>query len=58
MPATITIVTPENVEITYEVAGLGSRGLAALVAFLASDRAGYITGQNLVMDGGAYPGTL
>jgi uncharacterized RDD family membrane protein YckC len=31
MPATITIVTPENVEITYELAGIGSRSLAALV---------------------------
>jgi uncharacterized RDD family membrane protein YckC len=30
MPATITIVTPENVEITYELAGIGSRSLAAL----------------------------
>ncbi|OZI33886.1 3-oxoacyl-ACP reductase [Bordetella genomosp. 10] len=27
-------------------------------AFLCGARAGYITGQNLVMDGGAYPGTL
>lgn len=27
-------------------------------AFLCSAQAGYITGQNLVMDGGAYPGTL
>src|SRR6188474_3088963 len=31
MPATITVVTPENVEITYELAGIGSRALAALV---------------------------
>jgi uncharacterized RDD family membrane protein YckC len=31
MPATITIVTPENVEITYELAGIGSRALAAIV---------------------------
>ena len=27
-------------------------------AFLCGARAGFITGQNLVMDGGAYPGTL
>lgn len=27
-------------------------------AFLCSAHAGYITGQNLLMDGGAYPGTL
>ena len=27
-------------------------------AFFCSARAGYITGQNLVLDGGGYPGTL
>jgi len=31
MPATITIVTPENVEIEYELAGIGSRMLAAVL---------------------------
>jgi uncharacterized RDD family membrane protein YckC len=31
MPATITIVTPENVEIEYELAGIGSRVLAAIL---------------------------
>jgi uncharacterized RDD family membrane protein YckC len=31
MPATITIVTPENVEIRYELAGIGSRAQAAMV---------------------------
>jgi 3-oxoacyl-[acyl-carrier protein] reductase len=30
----------------------------AACAFLASAYAGYITGQNLLMDGGAFPGTL
>jgi 3-oxoacyl-[acyl-carrier protein] reductase len=30
----------------------------AVCAFLCSAHAGYITGQNLLMDGGAYPGTF
>jgi 3-oxoacyl-[acyl-carrier protein] reductase len=30
----------------------------ALCAFLCSRHAGYITGQNILVDGGAYPGTL
>jgi 3-oxoacyl-[acyl-carrier protein] reductase len=30
----------------------------AFCAFLASAQAGYVTGQNIVMDGGAYPGTF
>jgi 3-oxoacyl-[acyl-carrier protein] reductase len=30
----------------------------AACAFLASAKAGFITGQNLLMDGGAYPGTF
>jgi 3-oxoacyl-[acyl-carrier protein] reductase len=34
------------------------RELAALVAFLASDRASFITGTNTPIDGGIYPGLL
>lgn len=30
----------------------------AMAAFLCSEHAGYITGQNIVMDGGSFPGTL
>lgn len=32
--------------------------LGQLCAFVCSAQAGYITGQNLLIDGGAYPGTL
>ena len=31
--------------------------IAAAVAFLASDEAAFITGQNFLIDGGTYPGT-
>lgn len=31
--------------------------IGALIAYLASDLAGYVTGQNWLMDGGEYPGT-
>jgi 3-oxoacyl-[acyl-carrier protein] reductase len=35
-----------------------SEEFGAACAFLCSAHAGYITGQNLLMDGGAYPGTF
>jgi 3-oxoacyl-[acyl-carrier protein] reductase len=38
---------------------LGAPGeLGALCAFLCSSQAGFITGQSLLIDGGAYPGTF
>ena len=30
----------------------------AMCAFLCSAQAGYLTGQNILLDGGAYPGTF
>jgi 3-oxoacyl-[acyl-carrier protein] reductase len=34
-----------------------SEEFGAICAFLCSQHAGYITGQNILADGGAYPGT-
>jgi 3-oxoacyl-[acyl-carrier protein] reductase len=55
--------TPEQVR--AERAGANPAGrfgdpleFGALCAFLASVHAGYITGQNFLIDGGAYPGTF
>jgi 3-oxoacyl-[acyl-carrier protein] reductase len=55
--------TPEQVR--AERAGANPAGrfgdpleFGALCAFLASSHAGYITGQNFLIDGGAYPGTF
>ena len=33
-------------------------GVGAYVAFLCSVHAGFVTGQNLLIDGGQYPGTF
>ena len=46
-----TVGTLENVLLPPEEFG-------ALCAFVYGARSGYITGQNLLIDGGAYPGTL
>ena len=56
-------VTPESI-IDARKRGVPARRLGnidefgAACAFLCSVHAGYITGQNLLMDGGAYPGTF
>ena len=34
------------------------REFGAVCAFLCSVHAGYIVGQNMLIDGGAYPGTF
>jgi len=35
-----------------------SEEFGAVCAFLCSIQAGYLTGQNILLDGGAYPGTF
>jgi 3-oxoacyl-[acyl-carrier protein] reductase len=35
-----------------------SKGLGRICAFLCSAHAGYITGQNILVDGGLYPGAF
>jgi 3-oxoacyl-[acyl-carrier protein] reductase len=38
---------------------LGMAGeFGEVCAFLCSAQAGYLTGQNILLDGGAYPGTF
>ena len=40
-------------------AGTGIAGeFGEVCAFLCSAQAGYLTGQNILLDGGAYPGTF
>lgn len=56
----MTAALPENVREGYlaniPLGRLGApEDVAALVAFLASDAAGYITGQTIGVDGGLYP---
>ena len=62
----LTIETPRSAEAVaaHKRAGIpaGRFGepdeFGAACAFLCSAQAGYITGQNLLIDGGAYPGTF
>ena len=35
-----------------------SKEFGAMCAFICSAQAGFLTGQNLLLDGGAYPGTF
>jgi 3-oxoacyl-[acyl-carrier protein] reductase len=54
-------IRPEDVQRSLEATNPSRRigrpaEFGAVCAFLASEHAGYITGQNWVLDGGAYPG--
>ena len=44
-------------DLGYVVVGDQPDEFGAACAFLCSAHAGFITGQNLLMDGGQYPGT-
>jgi 3-oxoacyl-[acyl-carrier protein] reductase len=55
------VVSPDTVR--AEVAAANPTGrvgrppeFGAMCAFPASDHAGYVTGQNILMDGGLFPG--
>jgi NAD(P)-dependent dehydrogenase (short-subunit alcohol dehydrogenase family) len=47
-----------DVDTTYSYDNVRPEEFGAACAFLCSAHAGYITGQNIFMDGGAYPGTF
>ncbi len=60
----IVNITSAAVKAPIEVLGLsngaraGLTGFVEACAFLCGAKAGYITGQNILLDGGAFPGTL
>ena len=57
----VALVTGANTGLGQGIAvALAQAGadIAAAVGFLCSEEAGFITGQNILLDGGAFPGTL